>query len=117
MTDSARLQQWVQPIPSMSTISFSATSVAVDQEKTITISAKRGTDAVEGVKLNYSIADGTIIEFVRWGGGDMTDAAGEAKIVIKGKAVGASNLTISQVAGTYKTSGLSDAKEITVTAE
>lgn len=108
------ITRWYVPF----TISFPATSVQVDQQKTITITVKCGTDAVQDVELEYSVADGTKVEVVGWqGGNDKTDAAGEAKLIIKGKAVGTSNLTVSQTQGDEDiTSGRKDTELITVTA-
>jgi len=78
-------------------ISFSGTTVQVDQEKTVTVTAKRGTDPVEDVELEYTVAD-------------------PSKLVIKGKAEGWSSLTIKQTQGDEGiTSGLQDSDEITVT--
>lgn len=98
-------------------ISFPATNLAVNETKTITVTVKSGTNAVQNVKLTHSIADATKLEFVKWDGGNTTDAQGQAKIQVKGKAAGQTGLTISQAAGTYKTSGRTHTEQITITGQ
>ena len=69
---------------------------------------------MEDVALRYAIDDTTKLQFVRWDGGNLTNAAGEAKIVVKGVAAGLTDLTISQSPGAEKTSGLEHTETITV---
>ena len=65
--------------------------------------------------LSYAIDDTAKLQFVRWDGGNLTNAAGEASVVVRGVAAGSSDLTISQSPGPEKASGLTHTETIVIT--